>query len=1742
MIAIHMHESSPEQNIRVLDDRPRRNTRQRPEFWVKRSWSTRINILCTEDSTGYGTQFGSVPPLNIRGVPTALAWSLMSILSSCPPLWHAVDALDPFVWSRWEGWLLTAIQHHCFSFQCVRTDKRSPFKKLPLGKVVGKVNSCIRDGDVEMTDEAEQTAEEHYKIGTSHFRMLFQRSAYHDSVLVLTSVEDATEEQLRRARVAIVVGNLPPLDESFRAHSYTLDLQAVCVLRSKEKGQDPSKYDAIRYMRHANHSKFWKQERGDCIATKCTNDLFDVLGNSFSETDYLYSVVSVYVVRGRDCLEKNWEKIFFESMGGKSHVMCKCRMCPFIPTNKAVKAKLNCNARVLTPTAASTDNNSTNTCERKEAFVCSNPLCSARLCRRCFDALPNNTTTVVKSPEHESAFLDHVDHESDQSEGELSVDDALSDGNDSDDDGHVPEALDDCNTSGCYTILTPQDPTLDVTPDNWNEHGFSSTHAGDLPIAVEQGLKGERVDGHVIFNQVGGCVSRHNGSISGTSRQKHWIQSLCSSVSGHSIPLMQPEAALFPRHFYIASTLDRRSTLGARPLACMTSSTYAYGIESALGHARQRMTDPTSSVGTDPSFVCSVFDELGNLEMNRHHSRDVYDKGFVVDSASRTGMTVRDTGSTGLSESVDSHKMVLNLARSQKYIDWSLFYTDTANQSERPGLHGLHSWLRSMAWSEELSKCHSMSHNDRVEVARAMDEAAGPHLYSLWNTTKRMFLHHLRHHRTAIGRSSAIFARDEYQGKAGNLSHVHLITANEKTSERDDTPDLFSRRPEGSEEEDLSSSEEKEFELRDMIRTSTLEIVHGPDDLSSLLEKGLIVSEDGVLEVTKRAETVLPHKCDERCLRRIGDGDGPENFRCRKLHPVKGSPDPTSHAYVSFDHDYMPTTLAVLEEIGIYHPPPEDSGPHVSGTFDHAFFSPTRHMAPCNHNAQCNMSPVILDFFVALKSMQNAQLLAHTNGVAKYVTKYIAKVDQGNYVMLCEDVHTGKWVLTKTHLHNTKIVSSNINEDKAFQKLRFKNHPRGREYSYFEMRQIIMGDAEVYTDLEFLSLPTVPFELRPTNSVKLDKSGDVVRPEFELDALQFPNAYEVGIPMMGARHIFGIPEEHHMTKNQAKIYRNHNGDTTRYCAISMFGLRPPELLGVFRNPVDYYRCCSIDDGEILKTEVVRTMICRDIRRCWWVDCLGRRVKIRRRAFGEVTAMAQKNISDLVSLDDCSRREFDISMNRMIIEMIESSSSSVAEEHNEAGVWNKETLSLFVDFSCSDRHLPIPVTTNSTPFNPHHFLTHVILSLGKYDTEIDALTHSSFRDSFRAAHLIGPSDDIDDLKQYSRRLTRLYVLEQVVYYPVSVSRAEAIIVAAKKVLDDAIIENQMSMSDLAPFTMSYLYSAREAENDHYWSAMKSSQLDYAYSSLRDASVPSREVVKRATRNSPVDWSPRDSLTQYQRQSSESFAEQQVAVSLIQRQIDRYRSAGSVCLKNPCVHGAPGAGKSFVGSVAVLYALSRGLNVISTALMALRAQAIGGTHLHEFFKLPTSDKSRTAPHVAANMALEKIRRKTHLLHALLTVDMIFLDEAGQVSSEQLATIDIILRKGRNSQTPFAGVLIVSTMDPHQLGPINAMPFLCSSLILTSFVMVELRHSVRAHGYPEFKRLQDITRMDPQQLRRSPELKAEFAELAESNLTFVASWEDDSIGPNMLRSYSRRMPAQEALDECRESIKRRLDTDRT
>ena len=167
---------------------------------------------------------------------------------------------------------------------------------------------------------------------------------------------------------------------------------------------------------------------------------------------------------------------------------------------------------------------------------------------------------------------------------------------------------------------------------------------------------------------------------------------MCATTSGKNAPLLQPESSLFPRHFYISAKTDNCSILGARPLFCMNSKTFNYGFCSTLSQARLHMTNPFSTTSTDPNFMCMYFDQLANMALSNNHSRDVLERGFVVDNKSSCGLGVRDKASSTLSGSVDSKRMVKNLSASQKYIKYTWFLTFTANHSAHPGLNFLHHW------------------------------------------------------------------------------------------------------------------------------------------------------------------------------------------------------------------------------------------------------------------------------------------------------------------------------------------------------------------------------------------------------------------------------------------------------------------------------------------------------------------------------------------------------------------------------------------------------------------------------------------------------------------------------------------------------------------------------------------------------------------------------------------------------------------------------------------------------------------------------------------------------------------------------------------------------------------------------------------------------------------------------------------------------------------------------------------
>ena len=100
--------------------------------------------------------------------------------------------------------------------------------------------------------------------------------------------------------------------------------------------------------------------------------------------------------------------------------------------------------------------------------------------------------------------------------------------------------------------------------------------------------------------------------------------------------------------------------------------------------------------------------------------------------------------------------------------------------------------------------------------------------------------------------------------------------------------------------------------------------------------------------------------------------------------------------------------------------------------------------------------------------MKNIQCLIHSGGINKYICKYVGEIDENDHIIVRAHVHDkGVLISQSTFLNNTKISSSAINEMKALQKSRGKNHSTGQEISHMEIMKMLWNYPQVHKDMTF---------------------------------------------------------------------------------------------------------------------------------------------------------------------------------------------------------------------------------------------------------------------------------------------------------------------------------------------------------------------------------------------------------------------------------------------------------------------------------------------------------------------------------------------------------------------------------------------------------------------------------------------------------------------------------------------------
>jgi hypothetical protein len=1467
------------------------------------------------------------------------------------------------------------------------------------------------------------------------------------------------------------------------------------------------KYHAYIYSRHGGcHTKWWLQERKKTVSIPIQVELGPVLKPNAEHT-------AVYI-RCQNNTLTDISKELLRYIGGQTHIVCGKHKIPMIPVPDR---KLKCR------------------CGRNEHLRCPDLDCSICICDKCADNFDINIInevhqdnagistddTILLSP---TASYNEDDLE-DNNNSNFESNDEFDEDNDSidsnGDDVHCSsgttlerEGFDDFVTRGIPDAFGGYDSDDSIIINDQGNEGGSDLHipttdAGDLPFEIQEEndiaqTRGMSISGHVILNFVGTLLTRQRHQFKTSSIHKYFLQRLVATTIGDSISLLYPEGMLFPCIFWL---MKEGSLVGAIPATLLSENTNQFGFASIPQHIRARLTSAGYQTSTNDRYISWCYDSMTNLATNKHDTRMVVNKGLTASQDESGGLNLRGgNNESPLLDAVDSKQMIKNLMSSQKYHPFDMFLTFTCNMKEHFGTKPIKEWIDGDLWKRNFPDYHHLNSSQQLEIKNALNQAAAPLLLRAWNESCRIFLDYLKKSPSSPFKNvDSIFARHEFQSTVGNLPHIHAMLKVKW--------------------ENLSQ-EEREC-VNDCIRASVLDIVR-VDEVQRHVDEGLFKHPSDLKNVIDIAMAVLPHKCNPRCLVMTG----PNKFTCRKPNYLLMNPQPgnTHEKYVDLPNSMSIESLRQLEKVGIIEPIHFDKQMDYMKSFKSRlpYFHPKRHIPPINWTHDMNISPVEGYTFAHCLSMQNIQKIIHSGGCSKYIIKYIGKIDAQNYVIVYTNGQKNGQLVTKgTFLHNTKLSSSKKNEEQALEKKKRgkSSNAIGRAISLTEMLHNMLKYSEVATDLNFIDIATTSLEVRLQYKIESMKKA----------TNNIEDGAEVGNECNNARIEHEVPQWRRFTDSQLLILReNKASNRASLDMISAFSIRVPELSSCFDKVGSYYRWFKIDKRSQRK-EALLELLSPNIRESSWIDGQGHITWVRRKAISEVMAWLEDVIAHDPDYNDVSNGK------QEIVALFQDIHHSI-----QSNTTNDELESRFVFNDDMEEHLPVPVFSYIRPTMGTQFILHILLSLGRYKTEMDLLQHRSLRESFRYARLIGPEDDNESLQRYSNKVFVQFIEEQLIFFPNSRSIIDSWITITADLLNEAIKNDTIPITDMPAVQQTTLMKSIDENCIKYVEKLKKEAITSACKELNNASqrcnIPTINDLINATKENPLDWDGFESFQEASAaQNDESFREQKNAIKICTEVMNEYANIfqNAKMQKSCTIQGYAGCGKSWCMQYCLIHCFAKGLFGLPTSVMSRRSVFLGSKHLDHMFSLPF-DKKGMSPYRIAELAISRLQRFPEKINLLRILDVLFLDEIGQLPAEMLSTIDIILRRVCNTDIFMGGVIIISTMDHTQLQPINGRPFLLSTHVLTCFKMVKLRTSVRASGDMHFQRLQAIIRMHHSQYIEHPELLDELRVLLRNVPTYVPTWTSPQISTDTYRLYGRRTPANEATQIFVDTIRANIQNE--
>jgi len=379
-------------------------------------------------------------------------------------------------------------------------------------------------------------------------------------------------------------------------------------------------------------------------------------------------------------------------------------------------------------------------------------------------------------------------------------------------------------------------------------------------------------------------------------------------------------------------------------------------------------------------------------------------------------------------------------------------------------------------------------------------------------------------------------------------------------------------------------------------------------------------------------------------------------------------------------------------------------------------------------------------------------------------------------------------------LHNTKVTTSAINEKKVHERRRNKHHPTGRGLAVTEATSQLLGYSQVFTDLEFVDVSTVPMEDRAgfdreKKIFSFFNFANVPNGPNDVSATDVIAAYKI------RNETLTLPEWRKISRSQELILKDLLFSPISVDKITVFGVRPPEL-GFVGHVGLYFRWFvrekAVSHGKA--EELHEQLVDYDVMKTAWVDGLNCRIRVRSRAIPEI----------LKYINEPGRRDRTERIVCRLFLMLHECVNLDGEELNEEtrdGFHMQTVREMFLELGDNTK-LPIPVFSNIKPTTPHRFLIHLLLSMGDFNNEFELWEQGSIKNAVAMGRLISNLNQEESVKE----LVTKYVMEQLLFMPGGTQMFDRLCVAAHSVLTSALILDELPINELP----SVLYTSLRQE--------------------------------------------------------------------------------------------------------------------------------------------------------------------------------------------------------------------------------------------------------------------------------------------------------------------------------------------